>query len=62
MDFGKDSENLSQGDINTGTLDKNNIFIMETDRIGNIPDNRTITYAGIVVDYHYQKEYPIPIL
>jgi hypothetical protein len=56
--FGKEFGNLAQGDNKTGTAGTDSIFIIERDEIANIPKDRTVTYARVVVDYRPQKEDP----
>ena len=40
---------------------KNIIFFMSNDKIRDIPPNKTVTYAHIVVDYRSQKADPNPV-
>jgi hypothetical protein len=56
--FGKEFGNLAQGDAKTGTEGTNSIFILERNEIPNIPGDRTVTYARIVVDHRPQKPDP----
>eukprot|EP00804_Cyclotella_cryptica_P026302 CCRYP_007636-RA/>CCRYP_007636-RA protein AED:0.47 eAED:0.42 QI:0/0/0/1/1/1/2/0/610 len=49
---------LAQGDNKTGAAGTNTIFFMSHRDIQNIPSDRTVTYARIVVDYRPQKEDP----
>ena len=49
----KESGRLAQGyDKTKGT---NTVYFMKKEDIKNIPKDRTVTYARIVVDYHPQK-------
>jgi hypothetical protein len=56
--FGKEFGNLAQGDKHTKTKGTNSIFIIPPEAIPNIPTDRVVTYANIVVDYRPQKEDP----
>jgi hypothetical protein len=56
--FGKDFEGMSQGDNKTGQVGTNAMFVMDQKNIPNIPADRTVTYANVVVDYRPQKEDP----
>jgi hypothetical protein len=56
--FGKEIGGLAQGDNKTGAAGTNTIFFMNHDEIKNIPKDRTVTYARVVVDYRPQKEDP----
>jgi hypothetical protein len=58
MAFGKDFGGMSQGDNKTGQVGTNAMFIMDQKDIPNIPVDRTVTYANVVVDYRPQKEDP----
>ena len=49
---------MAQGDDKTGTKGKNSIFVMNHDEIANIPKDRVVTYARVVVDFRPQKEDP----
>jgi hypothetical protein len=49
---------LAQGDIKTNMPGTDSIFILEPHEIANIPNDRTVTYALVVVDYRPQKEDP----
>eukprot|EP00804_Cyclotella_cryptica_P003418 CCRYP_018558-RA/>CCRYP_018558-RA protein AED:0.36 eAED:0.21 QI:0/0/0/1/1/0.83/6/0/1396 len=49
---------LAQGDNKTGAAGTNTIFFLDHTDILNIPSDRTITYARVVVDYRRQKEDP----
>jgi hypothetical protein len=56
--FGKDFGGMSQGDNKTGQVGTNAMFVMDQKDIPNIPADRTVTYANVVVDYRPQKEDP----
>eukprot|EP00956_Cyclotella_meneghiniana_P026599 scaffold57893_cov25-Cyclotella_meneghiniana.AAC.1 len=56
--FGKELGGLAQGDNKTGAAGTNTVFFMNHDEIKNIPADRTVTYARVVVDYRPQKEDP----
>ena len=56
--MGKEFGNMAQGDKKTGTKGTNSIFVMTHEQIKNIPRNRVVTYARLVVDYRPQKEDP----
>ena len=56
--FGKELGALAQGDNKTGAAGTNTIFFLDHKDILNIPSDRTITYARVVVDYRPQKEDP----
>jgi len=56
--FGKEFGNLAQGDATTNTPGTDSIFVMNYEQIRNIPNDRTITYTRIVVDYRSQKTDP----
>ena len=56
--FGKEFGNMAQGDARTGKKGTNSIFVMTHQEIANIPKNRVITYARVVVDFWPQKEDP----
>ena len=56
--FGKEWGGLTQGDKRTGASGTNTLIILSPDRIHEIPNDRVVTYANIVVDYLPQKEYP----
>jgi hypothetical protein len=49
--FGKEFGTLAQGDEKTNTPGTDSIFILELQNIKQIPKDRTITYALVVVDY-----------
>ena len=49
---------MAQGDDKTGTKGTNCIFVMTHEEIANIPADRVVTYARIVVDFRPQKEDP----
>ena len=56
--FGKELGGLAQGDNKTGAAGTNTVFFLSHDEIRNIPKDRTVTYARVVVDYRPQKEDP----
>jgi hypothetical protein len=56
--FGKELGSLAQGDNKTGAAGTDTVFFMNHDEIKNIPKDRTVTYACVVVDYRPQKQDP----
>ncbi len=56
--FMKDFGSMAQGDNKTGQKGTNLIFIMTHAKIPNIPKDRTVTYACIVVNFFPQKADP----
>ena len=56
--FSKDFGGMAQGCNVTGQKGTNAIFVMTHAQIANIPKDRTITYARVVVDFRPQKEDP----
>ena len=48
--FGKEWGNLTQGDNKTKTKGTDSLIVLNHEEIRNIPTNRTVTYANIVVD------------
>ena len=56
--FGKEWGNLTQGHNKTRTKGTDSFIVLNCEEICNIPTDRTITYAKIVVDYRQQKEDP----
>ncbi len=56
--FGKDFGGMSQGDNKTGLPVTNAIFVMLPSDVPNIPKDRVITYAKVVVNHHPQKADP----
>jgi hypothetical protein len=56
--FGKEFGNLCQGDDLTGEVGTNALHGMSHDELANIPKDRVVTYARIVVDYRPQKDDP----
>ena len=54
--FGKEFMNVAQGDKKTNTSGTDFIFTMEPNEIKDIPEDRTITYVRLVVDYRPQKK------
>ncbi len=53
--FGKDFGGMAQGNSKIEQQETNSIFVMNHKDILHIPNNRTITYARVVVDFHPQK-------
>jgi hypothetical protein len=58
MVFGKDFGWMSQGDNKTRQVGTNAMFVMNPKDIPNIPADRMVTYANVVVDFRPQKEDP----
>ncbi len=58
MAFGKDFGGMSQGDNEMRKVGTNAMFVMEPKDIPNIPMDRMVTYANVVVDFRPQKEDP----
>jgi hypothetical protein len=56
--FGKDFGNLAQGDNKNGTPGMNCVHVMDLEQIKNIPADRVVTYARVVVDFRPQKADP----
>lgn len=56
--LGKEFGNLCQGDDLTGEKGTNALHVMSHEEITNIPADRVVTYARIVVDYRPQKDDP----
>ncbi len=56
--FGKDFGGMNQRDNKTGQVGTNAMFVMDPKDIPNIPADRTVTYANVVVDFRPQKEDP----
>ena len=56
--WGKEFGNMAQGDKRTSTPGTDSIFVMSHDKIGRIPEDRTVTYARVVVDFCPQKKDP----
>ena len=56
--FGKEFGNIAQGDDRTGEKGTNCVFVMTHEEIANIPRDRVVTYARIVIDYRPQKDDP----
>ena len=46
---------MAQGDNKTGEKGTNSIFVMTHEEIKNIPKDRVVIYARIVVDFRSQK-------
>ncbi len=51
--FGKDFGGMAQGCNKTGQKGTNAIFVRTHAEIPNIPKDRTVTYARVVVDFHH---------
>ena len=49
---------MAQGDKCTNMAGTDSIFVISHDKIDRIPDNSTVTYARIVVDFRPQKADP----
>ena len=49
---------MSQGNDKTGQKGTNAMFVMSPQDIPNIPKDRVVTYAQVVVDHHPQKTDP----
>jgi hypothetical protein len=49
---------MAHGDNKTGQKGTNSIFVMTHAKIPNIPKERTVTYARVVVDFRPQKADP----
>ncbi len=58
MSIGKDFGGMAQGCKKTGQKGTNAIFIMTHAEIPNIPKDRTVTYAQVVIDFRPQKDDP----
>ena len=56
--FGKEFGSLAQGDDLTKTPGTNTLFVLDHEQIKNIPSDRAITHARIVVDFRPQKADP----
>ena len=56
--FQKEFDRIEQGDTKMGTKGTNYIFAMSHSEIANIPEDRVVTYAQVVIDYQPQKEDP----
>jgi len=56
--FGKDFGGMAQGDKKTGQMGTNTMFVMNPVDIPNIPKDRMVTYAQVVVDHHTEKADP----
>ncbi len=56
--FVKDFGKMSQGDNKTGQPGTNKMFIMLPSDVPNIPKDRVITYARVVVDHRPQRADP----
>jgi hypothetical protein len=56
--FGNDFGGMAQGENKMGQVGTNAMFVMDPKDIPNIPAERTVTYANVVVDYRPQKEDP----
>jgi hypothetical protein len=53
--FGKDFGSMAQGNNKTGQKGTNSIFVMTHKEIAKNPNDQTITYAHVVVNFHPQK-------
>ena len=60
--FGKEWGRMAQGDTKTGEKGTNSTFVMTYEEIKNIPKDRVVTYARIVVDFCPQKKDPNRVL
>jgi hypothetical protein len=49
--FGKDFGGMAQGDNKMGQKGTNSIFVMTHNNIARIPQNQTVTYTRVVVDF-----------
>ena len=49
---------MAQGDTKTGMKGTDSIFVLTHDQIHEIPEDQTVTYARIVVDFCPQKADP----
>jgi hypothetical protein len=56
--FGKDFGGMAQGDTKTGQKGTNSIFAMTHGEIPNIPKDRTVMYAQVIVNFWPQKADP----
>eukprot|EP00978_Attheya_sp_CCMP212_P012262 scaffold30472_cov37-Attheya_sp.AAC.1 len=56
--FGKEWGGLAQGDNKTGANGTDTFNLLRPEQVKDIPKDRTVTYANIVVDYRAQKEDP----
>jgi hypothetical protein len=56
--FGKEFGSLAQGGNRTNTAGTDSMFILDRHEIPNIPKDRTVTYARVVVDFRPQKPDP----
>jgi hypothetical protein len=56
--FGKDFGGMSQGDNKSGQKGTNAMFVMLPSDVPNIPKDRVVTYARVVVDHCPQKVDP----
>ena len=56
--WGKEQENLAQGDEKTNTVGIDSLLVITHKEIRNIPKDQTVTYARMVVDYRPQKPDP----
>ena len=53
--FRKECVKLAQGDNKIETKGKNSLFVLGHNKIKQIPSDRTVRYANIVVYYHPQN-------
>jgi hypothetical protein len=58
MAFGKDFGGMSQGENKTGQVGTNAMFVMDPKDIPNIPADRMVTYANVIIDFRPQQEDP----
>jgi hypothetical protein len=56
--FGKDFGGMSQGDNKMGQKGTNAMFVMLPSNVPNIPKDRVVTYARVVIDHRPQKADP----
>ena len=49
---------MAQGNKRTNTPGTDSICVISHDKIGHIPEDRTVTYAKVVVDVRPQKKDP----
>jgi hypothetical protein len=54
--FGNHFGGMAKGDIKPGKMGTNSMFVMSHKDIPNIPMDRVVTYAKVVVNYRPQKE------
>ena len=56
--FGKECGNFAQGDYKIEKKGKNSLFVLDHNKIRQIPTDLTVTYANISVDYSPQNKDP----